>query len=147
EKALAKGSFRWALVAGVCVGLAQNFRTENVMLPTFLGITLYLLSRRVDLRAPTLKPLWAFIATALLMQLPWAHFYHAHAGRYSLTESNFGHVIYVSLGSNLHNPWGIEANDAYAYKIVKDAGYSSSLSEQGSQYLLHLSVEKIKEHP
>jgi hypothetical protein len=57
-------------------------------------------------------------------------------------------VLYVSLGSNLHNPWGIEANDQAAYQAVKDAGYSfSSLSEQGNKYLLGLAVEKVKEHP
>jgi 4-amino-4-deoxy-L-arabinose transferase-like glycosyltransferase len=148
ERALAKGSFRWALVAGILLGLAQNFRTEIVLLPTFLGIALYVLRRFVNLQIPTLKPMWIFIATAFVLQIPWAHFYHEHAGRYSLTESNFGHVLYVSLGSDLHNPWGIEANDQAAYKIVKDAGYSfSSLSEQGNKFLLSLAVQRVKEHP
>jgi len=148
ERALAKGSFRWALAAGILIGLAQNFRTENVLLPAFLGVVLYVLSRFVNLQIPTLKPMWLFIATALLMQMPWAQFYHEHAGRYSLTESNFGHVVYVSLGSNLHNPWGIEANDQAAYKAVKDAGHSfSSLSEEGNKFLLRLAAEKVKEHP
>ena len=148
ERALVKGSFRWALAAGILLGLAQNFRTENVLLPTFLGIALYVLRRFVDIQIPNLKPMWIFIATAFVMQIPWAQFYHEHAGRYSLTESNFGHVVYVSLGSNLHNPWGIEANDQAAYKAVKDAGYSfSSLSEQGNKFLLGLAAEKVKEHP
>jgi hypothetical protein len=148
ERALGKGSFRWALVAGILIGLAQNFRTENVLLPAFLGIVLYALSRFANLRIPTLRPMWIFIGSALLMQIPWATFYHEHAGRYSLTESNFGHVLYVSLGSNQHNPWDIEANDQAAYKAVKDAGYSfSSLSEQGNQFLLSLAVQKVKEHP
>jgi hypothetical protein len=65
-----------------------------------------------------------------------------------LTESNFGHVLYVSLGSNLRNPWGIEANDQAAYKAVKDAGYSfSSLSEQGNKFLVSVALQKVKEHP
>lgn len=148
DRALGKGSFRWALVAGILVGFAQNFRTEIVMLPTFLGIAFYVLRRFVNLQIPTLKPMWIFIATALAMQIPWAQFYHEHAGRYSLTESNFGHVVYVSLGSSLRNPWGIEANDQAAYKAVKDAGYPfSSLSEQGNKFLLKLAAEKVKEHP
>jgi hypothetical protein len=148
ERALAKGSFRWAVIAGILLGLAQNFRTENVLLPTFLGIVLYVLSRFVNVQIPTLKPMWIFIATAFVMQIPWSQFYHEHAGRYSLTESNFGHVVYVSLGSNLHNPWGIEANDAAAQKAVNDAGYSfSSVSEQGNKFLLSLAAEKVKEYP
>lgn len=148
DRALSKGSFRWALAAGILLGLAQNFRTEIVLLPTFLGIVLCVLRRFVSLQIPTLKPMWIFIATAFVMQIPWAQFYHEHAGRYSLTESNFGHVVYVSLGSNLHNPWGIEANDQAAYQAVKDAGYSfSSLSEQGNKFLLKLAAEKVREHP
>jgi hypothetical protein len=148
ERALAKGRFGWALLAGIMLGLSQNFRTETVMLPTFLGIVFLVMRRFVNLQIPTLKPMWVFIATALLMQIPWAQFYHQHAGRYSLTESNFGHVVYVSLGSNPHNPWGIEANDLAAMKALKDAGYSvSSVSEQGSKFLLSLAAEKMKEHP
>jgi hypothetical protein len=147
EGALAKGSFRWAAAAGILLGLAQNFRTEIVLLPTFLGIVLYVLRRFVNLQIPTLKPMWIFIATAFLMQMPWAQFYHEHAGRYSLTESNFGHVLYVSLGSSLRNPWSIEANDQAAYKAVKDGGSFSSLSEQGNKYLLNLTMQKVKEHP
>jgi hypothetical protein len=148
DRALSKASVLWALAAGVLFGLAQNFRTEVVLLPTFLGIVLYALRRFVNLPIPTLKPMWIAVAAALAMQIPWAQFYHSHTGRYSLTESNFGHVLYVSLGSNLHNPWGIEANDQAAYKAVKDAGYSfSSLSEQGNKYLVGLAIEKVKEHP
>jgi hypothetical protein len=148
ERALAKGSFGWALVAGILIGLAQNFRTEVVLLPTFLGIVLYVLSRFVNVQSPTLKPMWIFIATALLMQIPWAQFYHEHAGRYSLTDSTFGHVVYVSLGSNPHNPWGIEPSDEAAQKAVNDAGYSfPSVSEEGSKFLLSLAAEKMKEHP
>ena len=45
ERALAKGSFQWAAAAGILLGLAQNFRTEIVLLPTFLGIVLYVLRR------------------------------------------------------------------------------------------------------
>ena len=148
DRSLAKGSFRWALAAGILLGIAQNFRTEIVLLPTFLAIVLHLLRRFLKVQIPSLKPMWIFVTVALAMQMPWAQFYHQHAGRYSLTESNFGHVVYVSLGSSLHNPWGIEANDQAAYKAVKDGGHSfSSLSEPGNRYLLNLAVEKIKEHP
>ncbi len=148
DRALAKGILWWASAAGILLGLAQNFRTETVLLPTFLGIVLYVLRRFVNPQIPSLKPMWVVIAVAFAMQIPWAQFYHEHTGRYSLTESNFGHVLYVSLGSNLHNPWGIEANDQGAYKAVKDAGYSfSSLSEQGNKFLVGLAIEKVKEHP
>lgn len=148
DKAFANNDAKQALLAGALVGLAQNFRTELVLLPAFVGICTYGLRSTGIVKSPSLKPMWVFIGAAFVLQLPWALFYHAHANRYSLTESNLGHVMYVSLGSHPNNPWGIDGNDQAAQQAVRDAGYSfSSLSEQGNQFLLRLVVEKVKMHP
>jgi hypothetical protein len=148
DKAFANNDAKRALLAGVLMGLAQNFRTEFVLLPAFVGVCSYGLRHLGIVKTPSLKPLWVFITAAFTLQLPWALFYHAHTGRYSLTESNFGHVMYVSLGSDSKNPWGIEGNDQAAAEAVRDEGYSfSSLSEQGNQVLRRLVLEKVKIHP
>jgi hypothetical protein len=148
DAALDKGSVIPALVGGVLLGLAQNFRTEFVLMPLFLGICLCSLRYAGLLRRPVAKPLLAFILVAFAFQLPWAFFYHSQTGRYSLTESNLGHVLYVSLGSNPHNPWGIEASDASAAQVLDAAGYSfSSLSDQGSHVLLGVVREDVRLHP
>jgi hypothetical protein len=145
DRACADNVASRALVAGVLMGLAQNFRTEFVLLPVFIGMCCFGLRYFSIVKIPSLRPLWLFIVVAFALQLPWALFYHAHTGRYSLTESNFGHVMYVSLGSDPNNPWG---NDAAAMQAVRDAGYSfSSLSEQGNQLLRRIVLKKVKIHP
>lgn len=148
DKALVNNNTRQALLAGLFMGLAQNFRTEFVLLPVFVGICCHVLRRVGVVKTASLKPLWLFVVVAFILQLPWALFYHAHTDRFSLTESNFGHVMYVSLGSDSNNPWGVEGNDEAAAEAVRAQGHSfSSLSEQGSQVLRRLVVEKVEMHP
>ena len=148
DAAMGKNDLKAAVIAGVFTGLAQNLRTEFVLVPVFIGICSLVLKRRRVIAPASMKPMWAFILTAFAMQLPWALFYHAETGRFSLTESNFGHVMYVSLGSSANNPWGIVGDDEGAMKAVHDEGYSfSSLSEPGNQVLRRLVWTKVKQHP
>ena len=148
DAALTRSELRLGVLAGVLMGLADNFRTEFVLLPVFIGVCSIALRRRRFIQPASLRPLWLFIASALILQLPWAFFYHAQTGRYSLTESNFGHVMYVSLGSDPGNPWKIAGNDAAAMQAVRDEGYAfSSLSEPGNQVLRRLVLARIKQHP
>jgi hypothetical protein len=150
DSALSKNATRGAFLAGTLAGLAQNFRTEFVLLPLFLGTGVAALRRVEIMKFPSFKPVWVFIVTALALQLPWAMFYHAQTGRFSLTESNFGHVLFASLGKNPRNPWGIKGDDEAAYETVRNAGYRyhyASLSEEGNQFLLRFVFQKAKEHP
>ena len=148
DVAMGKNNLKAAVIAGVLVGLAQNLRTEFVLVPAFIGICLLILKRWRVIAPASMKPIWVFITTAFILQLPWALFYHAETGRFSLTESNLGHVMYVSLGSSSHNPWGIVGDDEGAMKAVHDEGYSfSSLSEPGNQVLRRLVWAKVKQHP
>ena len=148
DAALNRNDLKRAVLAGLLVGLAQNLRTEFLLMPLFIGVCAVALKHWRVINVVSLKPVGVFILTALLAQLPWAFFYHAQTGRYSLTESNFGHVMHVSLGSKPNNPWNIVGDDQGAMKAVRDAGYSfSSLSEQGNQFLRHLVWEKVKQHP
>lgn len=148
ESALRKNQFALAALAGMLLGLAQNLRTEFVLLPAFIGICVGALRHWRIVDISSLKPLCAFILTAAILQLPWAFFYHAQTGRYSLTESNFGHVMYVSLGSSRKNPWNISGNDQGAMQAVHDAGYPfSSLSEPGNQVLRRIVWANVSQHP
>jgi hypothetical protein len=148
DTALSRNDIKAAVLAGVLMGLAQNFRTEFVLVPAFIGIVVTALKFWRLIEVPSMRPMWAFIAVAIILQLPWAVFYHSQTGRYSLTESNFGHVLYVSLGSDTNNPWRIEGNDQGAMEAVREQGYSfSSLSEQGNQVLRRLAWAQVKLHP
>jgi hypothetical protein len=148
DTALSRNDFKIAVLAGVLMGLAQNFRTEFVLLPAFTGICAVTLKRWRFIEVSSMKPMWVFILVAIFLQLPWAIFYHSETGRYSFTESNFGHVMYVSLGSDSGNPWGLAGNDEGAMQAVRNEGYSfSSLSEQGNQVLRSLAWSQVKLHP
>jgi hypothetical protein len=148
DSGLIRSNLKLGVLAGVLMGLAQNMRTEFVLLPVIIGIGTHALKRWRIIEIPSVKPLWGFIMTAFVLQLPWAFFYHAQTGRYSLTESNFGHVIYVSLGSDPDNPWKIVGNDAGAMQALRDAGYAfSSLSEPGNQVLRRLVLARVALHP
>lgn len=148
DNALAGNAARGALLAGALAGLAQNFRTEFLFMPAFLGICIVILKGAGILKVPSLKPLLLFIVTALALQLPWAAFYRAQNGRFSLTESNLGHVLYVSLGAHPRNPWGIKGEDRSAFEAVRNAGHSClSMAEEGDQCLQRLVLQKVKEHP
>jgi 4-amino-4-deoxy-L-arabinose transferase-like glycosyltransferase len=148
DAAMGKNNLKAAVIAGILLGLAQNLRTEFVLVPAFIGICALILKGCRVIAPASMKPMGAFILTALALQLPWAIFYHAETGRFSLTESNFGHVMYVSLGSSANNPWGIVGDDEGAMKAVHDEGYSfSSLSEPGNQVLRRLVWTKVKQYP
>lgn len=59
-----------------------------------------------------------------------------------------GHVLFISLGSDPVNPWGIKGDDEAVSHAVREAGYQfSSLSEKGNQFLMGLVGDKAKEHP
>ena len=148
DSALSKNAIRCAFLAGALAGLAQNFRTEFVLLPLFLGICVVGLRSVGIMKFSSFRPVLVFLVTALTIQLPWAAFYYAQTGRFSFTESNFGHVLFVSLGSDPRNPWGIKGEDQAAAEAVRYAGHPySSLSEEGNQFLLRLVFQKAKEHP
>lgn len=148
DSALSKNTVRCAFLAGAFAGLAQNFRTEFVLLPLFLGICVVGLRSVGIMKFASFKPVLVFIVTALAIQVPWATFYHAQTGRFSFTESNLGHVLFVSLGSVPRNPWGITTDDQDPGEAIRYAGHPySSLSEEGNQFLLRLVFQKAKEHP
>ena len=148
DSALSANAVRAAVLAGALAGIAQNFRTEFVLLPLFSGVCIGALRRFGIMTFPSFRPVLVFIVTALALQLPWAAFYRAQNGRFSLAESNLGHVLYVSLGSDPRNPWGIKGDDQGAFDAVRNTGNPySSLSEQGNRVLLPLVLQKAKEHP
>jgi hypothetical protein len=148
DAALSKNDLKIAMLAGAAMGLAQNLRTEFVLTPVFIGICAAALRHFRVVEAFSWKPLGVFVLVGAILQLPWAVFYHAQTGRYSLTESNFGHVMYVSLGASPANPWKIEGNDQAAMRAVHEAGYPfSSLSEQGNQVLRRIVWADVKQHP
>jgi hypothetical protein len=146
--AIQRNSIKWALAAGTLAGIGQNFRTEFVLLPPFVLLAMTALRWTGAVRFASIKPLLVVVAIALLFQLPWAVFYRAETGRYSLTESNFGHVLYVSMGSRADNPWGARSTDAGAQAALDAIVHQvSSLSDQGSRLLVPMVWQMARQHP
>jgi len=97
---------------------------------------------------PSIKPLMVTVGIALILQLPWALNCYFNTGRFSLTESNFGHVLFVGLGNDRSNPWKIEYSDSFAQATVAKSGLDySSLSFQGGDLLKRMFIDKVKQNP
>jgi hypothetical protein len=148
DQALRTGRSGWGVVAGGLFGLGQNFRTEWLLFPGGILVVFYTLKQLKVLQVRSVKPLVLAAAVALLLQIPWGLNCWYHAGRFSLSESNFGHVAFLSLGALADNPWKIEASDAFAKVTVANAGLgTSSFSFEGGDYLKHKFFENVKLHP
>jgi hypothetical protein len=136
------------VLAGVCFGLSQNFRSEMLWLPACLLLLGLLVRRWPRFSVPPIGTLAACVVTSLALQLPWALFYHRETGRMALAESNLGHVAVVGLGQLPSNPWGFVADDAGAQEILEQRGYElSSLGEPGNRILSAVYMDAIRSHP
>ncbi len=147
DKAVA-GSRGMALLAGVCFGIGQNLRSELVPLPGFILVTMWAAQRLRMTTIPRLRPLLICAGVALSLQLPWAVYSLHHAGQFSLSESNLGHVLFIGLGQIDPNPWNVTPSDGYAQETVNKAGIrASSLSFEGGSYLKTLFLEGVRRYP
>ena len=148
ERSLQTRSALWGLLTGALFGLGQNFRSELLLLPGLILIVVLLLRKVESFRGLPIKPLVVCAGTAFIAQIPWAVHCYFHAGRFSLSESNLGHVAFLGLGNLPGNPWGITPRDDFAQQTVTNAGLKcSSLSFKGSDYLMRQFFGDVKEHP
>ena len=148
EMALGSGRITWGIVAGVLCGFGQNFRSELVLLPAAVLVVVLVLNKLQRFTYPSIKPLAVCAGVALMVQLPWALNCYVNAGRFSLSESNLGHVAFASLGKLPGNPWNIVCSDEFAQETVDKAGLEcSSLSFEGGDYLKRRFAEAVMEYP
>jgi hypothetical protein len=148
EMSLQTSKIGWGLLAGALFGIGQNFRSELLLLPGAILLGVLALRKLESFRNLPIKPLIACISAAFVLQLPWAANCYNRTGRFSLSESNLGHVAFLSLGSLPRNPWNITPSDAFAQETVKKAGLEcSSLSFQGSDFLKREFFANVKQNP
>ena len=148
EMAIRSGRITWGIVAGILCGVGQNFRSELLLLPGAVLIAIFILSKMQWFRCASIKPLAVGAGVALMLQIPWALNCHFNAGRFSLSESNLGHVVFIGLAKLPSNPWNIEPSDGFAQETVDKAGLNcSSLSFQGGNFLKHKFVEAVRQCP
>jgi hypothetical protein len=148
DTALRTGRIAWGAVAGAFFGVGQNFRSELLLLPAAVLVVALLASKLRWISRPAIGPLAVCAGVAFAIQIPWAINCHANAGRFSLTESNLGHVLFEGLGQIPDNPWNILASDQFAQDTVTAAGLEcSSLSFEGGDYLKRRSIEAALQEP
>lgn len=147
ELAIQTKKITWSIFAGVLAGFGQNFRSELFLLPLAILFSIIILRKLKLFRNITTKPLIIFASIALLLQIPWALNCYFNSGRFSFTESNSGYVAYLFLGLP-SNPWNIEQSDSLIQEKVNVAGLKcSALSFQGSDYLMQIFFNDIKQNP
>jgi hypothetical protein len=148
EMAIRSGRITWGIVAGVLGACGQSFRSELLLLPGSVLLVVLILRKLQWFRCPSIKPLAVCVGMALMLQMPWALNCYFNAGRFSLTESNLGHVAFLGLGKLPSNPWNIVNKDAFAQETVNKAGLGcSSLSFQGSDFLRSEFLKNVRQHP
>ena len=131
------GRLRWALIAGLLLGLSLNLRPEKLLLPLAIGVALPV-ARRLGMRnALGVGGLTLFACASWALLVPWALHYESETGRYSVTSSNGGMVAYLSLGQLPDNPWHVEHRDGYANEVLRGADIDEpAWSEAGNEWFL-----------
>ena len=148
ELAISLDCSRWAFVAGVFAGLSQNFRSELIILPSLILIAVWIARKTNQLPSIRLKPLLIIFTVAIAFQIPWGLFCLNHAKRFSLSESNLGHVLVVGLGKLPNNPWMITPSDQFAQDLVTKEGLTcSSLSFEGGEFLKQVFKHSVMQEP
>ena len=133
------------LVSGICFGLMLNFRSDYWLMP--FGIAALLI---VQQRKFLASFLWLSIIVICL--LPWAFYTQSVTGHYELTSTNAGHVCFIGLGNDKHNPWGIQESDGdpLMHQLV-DAQFKkqhhSTLNYSADQFLKQTFFEYIQNNP
>jgi hypothetical protein len=146
EKSIRCESMINSIISGVCFGLAQNFRSELLLLPWFSLCVLLILGRRRSYRF--LKPMFCAAIVALIIQIPWCLFYYQQTGRPKLAESTGWAAAYGALGQLPGNPWKIEFSDGFLSEVIKKEGYSFDwTSDPAGEVFRAKFVTAIREHP
>lgn len=136
--AFAGDSASWKLLvlSGMLFGLMLNFRSDYICLPAvLLGIA----AAARGMRRVFWKPAILWVASIVLMLIPWALYAKRATGHYLLTSTNSGHVLFIGLGNLPDNKWGITPvdEDPLMQRLVEarfGPGYSS-LRYDSDQFL------------
>lgn len=134
--------------SALCFGLLLNFRSDYWLMPlgfAFLSIIFFKTKRSVIQAG-----VWLFsIYTCLI---PWAFYTKKACGHYLVTSTNSGHVMFIGLGNDLNNRWGIEPTDGdpLMHRIVDEyfKKYKhSTLDYEADQFLKTTFFSYIREYP
>ena len=145
--------YKRALLAGVMIGIALNFRSEFLALPLLLSIGILVLPAfRSRSLVPMKRSIWpAIILTVVAWSSlsPWAVFTQVKADELNVTSTNGGAVAYITLGQLPGNPWGIVHEDYQAQRTLSGLGHDdvNPYSPEGNDILMSLFLDSIRAQP
>jgi hypothetical protein len=137
------------LMSSALMGLALNFRSDYLYF-AFLLIVVLIILRIFKKSELSYNAITIYGCTIILFLLPWMLHTNQINGHYSMSSTNSGHVLYLGLGQQPGNPWGITVDDAdpKMRKILKEQlGYENSLSYQADVLLKKEWLNSIKSNP
>jgi len=149
-KAVTKPEKIWLrlIASAVCFGLLLNFRSDYWLMPLgFACLTvLCLKTKKVFLQVL----IWCLVLYTCL--IPWAMYTKKACGHYVLTSTNTGHVMFVGLGHDENNRWGIEPHDGdpLMHRLVDEHFQTykhSTLDYDADQFLKKTFLLYITQYP
>ncbi len=96
------------IVSALLFGMVLNFRSDYWLTP--VGMALLLMAFCRTKRSCIMAIAWFGIVYACLV--PWAFYAKKACGHYVITSTNSGHVVFIGLGNDPKNRWGIAPEDA-----------------------------------
>ena len=133
----------WYVASGLILGLGSYLRPDYILMPLFMGLGLWLYTRRF----------WQSFSAMVLTQVvvfmvlfPWAYRNHGISGRWVFTSSSLGPTLITGLGE-FHNPWGFGPLDEDRHEQARLQGFSSAWSPEADHYFRKLFFQSIQQQP
>lgn len=134
--------------SAVCFGVLLHFRSDYWLMP--IGFAFLIVIFLKTKRAAFQIGVW-FISIYMCL-IPWTLYTRKACGHYLLTSTNSGHVLFIGLGNNPHNRWGIEGQDGdpLMHRLVDEhfnKTKASTLDYQADQFLKATFFSYVRAYP
>ena len=143
-----KGGFGNVVVSGLSFGMALNFRSDYYLFPAAVAVCWVCFSNDKVWGA---KKCTAWLSCIYGALLPWVVYTAVVSGSPSLTSTNSGHVLFISLGNYEHNVWGITPTDGdpVMRTLVEDefGPQKSTLTGDADRFLKNEFLKRIASAP
>ncbi len=149
KKFLSLNKFIYLIISGIALGLICIYRSDWILWAPFL-IIFVLFAFSTKRKIISIKLLFNFLilfVITLLCLTPWAIRSLNYDGKFRLTSTNGGGVMYISLGQLPDNPWNINHSDNDAYNYVKNLGVNDPYSVEGDKLLYSAFLSNLKSNP
>lgn len=100
--------YRHVMMSGFLFGVLLNFRSDYWLMP--VGLCLLALFFFRSKKSIILSSIWLSMIYSCM--IPWALYTKKACGHYLVTSTNAGHALFVGIGHDTSNTWGVKASDS-----------------------------------